>query len=157
MAVKEGLPATDFSKMNRDYIRNVAEGETVKDGLPATDFSRMNREYIKAVVEESGGGGGGSSDFSTAEVTITNLTNDGAVEFPCIGADYGDGMEAWDTMEIVVAEPDPDGMTYSIPVFKDGTILVISGNPPYTIAVTGDITEDSGTVTVNGNGTISVS
>lgn len=56
MAVKEGLPATDFSKMNREYIRNVAEGETVKDGLPATDFSRMNREYIKAVVEEAGGG-----------------------------------------------------------------------------------------------------
>lgn len=56
MAVKEGLPATDFSRMNREYIRNVAEGETVKDGLPATDFSRMNREYIKAVVEEAGGG-----------------------------------------------------------------------------------------------------
>lgn len=66
MAVKEGLPATDFSKMNRDYIRNVAEGETVKDGLPATDFSRMNREYIKAVVEESGGGGIASEVFPFA-------------------------------------------------------------------------------------------
>lgn len=31
----------------------------VKDGLPATDFSRMNREYIKAVAEEAAGGGGG--------------------------------------------------------------------------------------------------
>lgn len=30
----------------------------VKDGLPATDFSRMNRKYIKAIVEEAGGGGG---------------------------------------------------------------------------------------------------
>lgn len=28
----------------------------VKDGLPSTDFSRQNREYIKAVVEEAGGG-----------------------------------------------------------------------------------------------------
>ena len=82
MAVKDGLPATDFSKMNRDYIRNVAEGETVKDGLPATDFSRMNREYIKAVVEESGGGGGGSSDLSTAEVTVTNATNNGYILLP---------------------------------------------------------------------------
>ena len=44
----------------------------VKDGLPATDFSRMNREYIKAVVEEAGGGGGGgSSPFEI--VTINNL------------------------------------------------------------------------------------
>lgn len=68
MAVKEGLPATDFSRMNREYIRNVAEGETVKDGLPATDFSRMNREYIKAVVEEAGGGGG---KYTTATMTIT--------------------------------------------------------------------------------------
>lgn len=31
----------------------------VKGGLPSTDFSRQNREYIKAVAE-SGSGGGGS-------------------------------------------------------------------------------------------------
>lgn len=68
MAVKNGLPATDFSKMNRDYIRNVAEGETVKDGLPATDFSRMNRDYIKAVVEEAGGGGG---DVTVEALSVT--------------------------------------------------------------------------------------
>lgn len=68
MAVKDGLPATDFSRMNRDYIRNVAEGETVKDGLPATDFSRMNREYIKAVVEEAGGGGG---SITVEELNVT--------------------------------------------------------------------------------------
>ena len=30
----------------------------VKDGLPATDFSRMNREWVKAV---AGGGGGGGN------------------------------------------------------------------------------------------------
>ena len=29
----------------------------VKDGLPSTDFSRMNREYIKAVAEGGSGGG----------------------------------------------------------------------------------------------------
>ena len=29
----------------------------VKDGLPSTDFSRQNREYIKELIEESGGGG----------------------------------------------------------------------------------------------------
>lgn len=47
----------------------------VKDGLPATDFSRMNREYIKKVVEEAGGGGGGgSSPFEI--VTINNLVVD---------------------------------------------------------------------------------
>ena len=154
MAVKEGLPATDFSKMNRDYIRHVAEGETVKDGLPATDFSRMNREYIKAVVEEAGGG---SSDFSTAEVTITNTTNDGYILFPCIGAEYSDGMEDWDTMEIITVEPDTDVYKYQIPVYKDGTYLNVEGHPPYTIAVTGSITVDTGSITVTGNGTITMS
>lgn len=34
----------------------------VKDGLPATDFSRMNREYIKKVAEEAGGGSGGGEE-----------------------------------------------------------------------------------------------
>ena len=33
----------------------------VKDGLPATDFSRMNRKYIKAVAEGGSGGGGGDN------------------------------------------------------------------------------------------------
>lgn len=41
----------------------------VKDGLPSTDFSRMNREYIKELIEESGGGGGG--DGSAVECTVT--------------------------------------------------------------------------------------
>ena len=66
MAVKDGLPATDFSRMNREYIRNVAEGNEVPDGLPATDFSRMNREYIKAVVEEAGGG-----DITVEALSVT--------------------------------------------------------------------------------------
>lgn len=39
----------------------------VKDGLPATDLSRMNREYIKAVAAESGGGGSGLPEVSGAD------------------------------------------------------------------------------------------
>lgn len=70
MSVKDGLPATDFNRMNREYVKNLAQGETVPDGLPATDFSRMNREYIKAVVEEAGGGGGGA-DIEVEAVTFT--------------------------------------------------------------------------------------
>lgn len=38
----------------------------VKDGLPATDFSRMNREYIKAVAE-GGSGGGGLPEITEAD------------------------------------------------------------------------------------------
>lgn len=68
MAVKDGLPATDLSRMNREYVKNLADGETVPDGLPATDLSRMNREWIKAVVAEGGGGGG---DITVEALSVT--------------------------------------------------------------------------------------
>lgn len=70
MAVNDGLPATDLSRMNREYVKNLAEGESVPDGLPATDLSRMNRDWIKAVVEEAGGGGGGG-DITVEAATFT--------------------------------------------------------------------------------------
>lgn len=38
----------------------------VKDGLPSTDFSRQNREYIKAVAE-GGSGGGGLPEITEAD------------------------------------------------------------------------------------------
>lgn len=103
MAVKEGLPATDFSKMNRDYIRNVAEGETVKDGLPATDFSRMNREYIKAVVEESGGGGG-SITVEELNVTENNTYTapEGKAYSPVIVNVSGGGSSDFTTFDVEI-------------------------------------------------------
>lgn len=42
----------------------------VKDGLPSTDFSRMNREYIKAVADEAAGGGGGGG----ADIVMTTVS-----------------------------------------------------------------------------------
>lgn len=39
----------------------------VKDGLPSTDFSRMNREWVKAVAEGSGGGGGGIPEIEESD------------------------------------------------------------------------------------------
>ena len=129
MAVKEGLPATDFSKMNRDYIRNVAEGETVKDGLPATDFSRMNREYIKAVVEEAGGGGGGGgdeSDFSVAEIavkfnvpegfSITGAENE-YVQFSYDGAKYNGNDVMYSTR--MSAYPIDGICTFNVIMYKN--------------------------------------
>lgn len=52
----------------------------VKDGLPATDFSRMNRKYIEAVVEEAGGGGGGGGG-GTARVELTVTMQDGSRKY----------------------------------------------------------------------------
>lgn len=149
MAVKEGLPATDFSRMNRDYIRNVAEGETVKDGLPATDFSRMNREYIKAVVEEAGGGGGGSSDFSTAEVTLVIDAGQNLVIVECAyiydnaiftSGSYGEGTE---TIDAVLYKGSQVANIYS----EDTENLVVSATGSATVGEHGDVTI-TGTCTI---------
>ena len=48
----------------------------VKDGLPATDFSRMNREYIKAVAEGGSGGGGGGGSLYVININNTTHTLD---------------------------------------------------------------------------------
>lgn len=47
----------------------------VKDGLPSTDFSRMNREYIKAVAENAAGGGGGGSQLFVLNVDGDGVLN----------------------------------------------------------------------------------
>ena len=39
----------------------------VKDGLPATDFSRQNREWVKAVAGGGSGGGGGLPEITAAD------------------------------------------------------------------------------------------
>ena len=151
MAVKDGLPATDFSKMNRDYIRNMAEGETVKDGLPATDFSRMNREYIKAVVEDAGGGGGGSSDFSTAKVTLVIDAGQNLVIVECAyiydnaiftAGSYGEGTE---TIDAVLYKGSQEANISS----EDTENLVISATGSATVG-------EYGAVTITGTCTITV-
>lgn len=48
----------------------------VKDGLPATDFSRQNREWVKAVAG-GGSGGGGLPDVTSADIgKILGVVND---------------------------------------------------------------------------------
>lgn len=52
MAVKDGLPSTDFSRMNREYIKAVAEGGSSDpypnyDVVIATDEAAANYEVLK--------------------------------------------------------------------------------------------------------------
>lgn len=50
----------------------------VKDGLPSTDFSRMNRAYVEAVAENAAAGaGGGLPDITTADEGKVLTVEDG--------------------------------------------------------------------------------
>lgn len=166
MAVKDGLPATDFSKINRDYIRNVAEGETVKDGLPATDFSRMNREYIKAVVEEAGGGG--SSDFSVATIRVNvsvpgktiigGMLNDVWVDFPTGNDKYGTSIDFFNDSDVDVLVYQNYGYLSTISAIDSEHHEYNSGElgfntPPVG---TGGVNIDVETISFSGDGTLTV-
>ena len=148
MAVKDGLPATDLSKMNREYVKNLRDGETVPDGLPATDLSRMNREWIKAVVAEGGGSqptgtititengeydvtdyatadvqvAGGSSDFSMAEVTLALTPPEGVTltSWLIINASFNTEDIVWYPSDTLTAETNK----IKLPMAKNGNGVV---------------------------------
>lgn len=75
MAVKDGLPATDFSRMNREWVKAVAEGGSGGGGLP--EITEADEGKFLGVVSGEAAwatAGGGSSPFEI--VTISNLVVD---------------------------------------------------------------------------------
>lgn len=74
MAVKDGLPSTDFSRQNREYIKAVA-GES-SGGLPeiteADEGKVLTVESGEAAWATAGGGGGGS----VLLITLNGVTLD---------------------------------------------------------------------------------
>lgn len=91
-----------------------------------------------------GGGGGGSSDFSTAEVTISGLDADmqGCFIYEEEGVAYTYGTEF------------ADG-TYMTVLYKGMAMLYYSGEK--TVAVTGSGTADQNDIYVTGDCTITIS
>lgn len=63
MAVKDGLPSTDFSRMNREYIKEVAEGSA---GSVLPDIAAADEGKFLGVVSGEAAwaeGGGGVENF----------------------------------------------------------------------------------------------
>ena len=92
------------------------------------------------------GGGGGSSDFSTAEVTVTSL-NGNTILIPYVAT--GNGVSY---LYAVVSDPE----TYNVALY-DGKAMGIIFNPHGVVATTGDIMYADGTFLISGNGTIAIS
>lgn len=108
----------------------------------------------KAVVIDGDGvetpiGGGGASDFTTAEVTITNnIGSDIEIALPCIGG-HGDLMFG----NFSIASGDIS-TPYLIALYKGKTVgRIITENPPSAVC-TGGVTTTGLRITITGNGTI---
>lgn len=69
----------------------------VKDGLPATDFSRQNREWVKAVAGGGSGGGGGLPEITPADEGKVLTVESGAAAWATAGG--GGGLVVTDSYD----------------------------------------------------------
>lgn len=155
----------------------------VKDGLPSTDFSRMNREYIKAVAGE-GGGPGLPAVTEADNGKILGVVNGawGAMDVPS-----GSGEATIASIDVTNVLPNGKTMHHfgyfvylseegnSIDCISDDSLVFpfVSGNPTYikinsgestdgdymrasNIAVTGGIEADGEYLTISGEGTVTI-
>lgn len=109
----------------------------------------------KAVIIDGDGvetpiGGGGTSDFTTAEVTITNNTeSDIRIAIPALGG-HGDLM--FGTIDIASGDI---SSPYLIALYKGKTIgNIITDNVPSTVCTGGVTINNVGRITITGDGTI---
>lgn len=98
-----------------------------------------------------GGGGGGSSDFSTAEVTIVGDGGLTGIPLPIAVIDNGNII-----MGIIITEESPQ--TFTVPLYKSNAVLNILIGGTSVAETSGDVVfdEDTGSLTVSGNCSISL-
>ena len=100
MAVKDGLPSTDFSRMNREYIKAVAEGGSGGGGLPEITEADEGK-FLGVVSGEAawatagGGGGGGALMIGDTFVDDTIILNKTAAEIAA-AATTGPVVYTWE-------------------------------------------------------------
>lgn len=138
------------SKLIKDGVV-IDEGGATVEALNVTEngtYSEEGKAYSPVVVNVAGA----TSDFTTVEVTITNSTGSG-ISQSCIAIQEFMGVEGM-TSQLAPLAPN-SSVTVDMVLFK-GTQIIY---PPddFTIAVTGDITDDTydnGEIIITGAGTI---
>lgn len=104
-----------------------------------------NMQYFNELLgEQLGGGGGGSSDFSTAQVTVTFET--GATLFTPYCYDYN-GIAGIDTAIL-------DSGTYTVALYKGAALASVQSGQ---IAGTGNIEIEGNEAIITGDCTITIS
>lgn len=141
----EYAAGVNYKKTDSNGNRHFYSAQVVADPANETVESKLIKDGV--VIDE--GGGGGTSDFTTAEVTITNSTNS-SISQSCIAILELMGAQMM-TSEIPPLDVDAS-VTVNMVLFKGSQIIYAPEN--VTIAVTGDITDDSGELTITGAGTI---
>ena len=125
------------------------------DGIKAEIDLTADGTVEKAVIIDGNGdetpiGGGGSSDFTTAEVTITNNTESVIrIALPSIG---GHGNFIVGSIEVAANSTKPPVLI----VLYKGKVLggTITDNPPSAVCTGGVTISEGGGITITGNGTI---
>ena len=125
------------------------------DGIKAEIDLTADGTVEKAVIIDGDGdetpiGGGGSSDFTTAEVTITNNTeSDIQLALPVVSEDFTAFLNA-----TILASPN-SSKSHIVALYKGEAFgRVITDNVPSAVC-TGDVSITSlNGISINGNGTI---
>ena len=140
-AVKMNALETAVGEMNMSYTPN-----TWSDGDILT-ASKMN-----ALEQAVASGGGGSSDFSTAEVTIT-LSGEGEVD-----GLTGAILDTDNNVTVSIMNQVAEEQTYVIILYK-GSAEITLQNVSFggIVTVSGNITRSYDSYIVTGDGTITIS
>lgn len=160
------MPLTPDNR-EETFLKGIVDGETtltpnnrkehwykaIIDG--STDLTPNKRsEYWYKEIMESRGGGGGSSDWTTAEVTIT-VGSENEYNFTCFfdANEYYEGSPAM-VLSTVYLEETPT--TVKVPLYKGKCLQTISF-PPDIYEYTGgvELSMEFGGLLITGDGTIS--
>lgn len=162
------MPLTPNNR-EEHWLKGVVDGETtltpnnreehwykgMVDGSTDLTPNKRKEYWYKEIVDKIGsGGGGGSSDWTTAEVTITAMSEN-EYSFICFfdADEYYEGSPAM-VLSTVYLEETPT--TVKVPLYK-GKCLQSIVFPPDIYEYTGgvELSMELGGLLITGNGTIS--